>query len=426
MRIQFVIARPDMVSDFCQQPLETLYAATVLRHRGHAVRIADLRVEGPPRLLPERPDAVFLVTQTYDLTQCYSITLRGASAAVDHVRWLWPGVPIVATGVHASLEPAMTARELRCDAALPGEVEAAVPWLVERMASDSSGWRGELARAPRLVDPDSLPVPDLDLVDLDSYYGEVVSPRHRSVFRSRTGLVFANRGCPYQCAYCFVWFGRRVRRRRPDQVLEELRVQLDHGVRDFFFLDYTFTLSRDWVLGLCEGVREARLDISWICQTRCEHVDDDLLRAMRAAGCAAVFYGVESPWIAAMDMLKPTPRHLIDRTIERTTAAGLVPMLFILIGLENQDPEKAAALRAWLGGLDARFDASVLLPRPFTRLWDQLTTGRAQPTSWEGYQEMADRLQCTHFLPPAVRAFQDSIFRLPNYLGNAPKLPARQ
>jgi anaerobic magnesium-protoporphyrin IX monomethyl ester cyclase len=420
VNILFLIAEPDMASDFCQQPIEVLYTAAILRAAGHESHVVDLRVSEWDTATRAAADLVVLVTQTYDLTQCFSITLRKSADAVQAARLRWPDTPIVAAGVHASLEPAMTTRELRCDASLPGELEAAVPWLVARMTTDPEAFRHDLRQAPASVDPASLPVPDFDLIDVDAYYGEVVSPGHQSVLRARTGLVFANRGCPYSCDYCFVWFGSRIRQRRAEQVVAELTAQRNRGVRDFFFLDYTFTLQRAWVLELCDLIKQADLDISWICQTRCERVDEELLTAMRAAGCSGVFFGVESPWIAESDMHKPTPRATIDHAVEITRAANLMPFLFILVGLENKDPVRRKQLISWLSDVPAMFDASSLLPRPHTSLWSRYTANLPAPTSWEQYQQVAEQLQSTYFLPPTMRGFYESIAQLPNYVGNIP------
>ncbi|HZN19318.1 MAG TPA: radical SAM protein [Micromonosporaceae bacterium] len=425
MRVELVVCQPDMPSDFCQQPLETLYAATLLEGCGHDVGVIDLRVADLPENRLGQADVMFLVTQTYDLTQCYSISLSGSRRTVADLRRRAPGVPLVAVGVHASLEPEMTARDLGCDAALPGELESAVPWLVAQLGEDPLAYRGDLSRAPRAADLGSLPVPNLGLVDVDRYYGEVVAPGHRSILRGTTGLVFANRGCPYSCAYCFVWFGSRMRWREPGQVAAELAAQVRAGVRDFFFLDYTFTLRRSWVVDLCERIADSGLDISWICQTRCEKVDPDLLAVMRAAGCRGVFYGVESPWIAETDMLKPTPRGVIERAISDTVEAGILPMVFVLVGLENEDPAKARELQAWLAGLPAVFDVSTLLPRPFTTLWERYTAGLPRPRSWDGYQALADTIRDRHFTPPALREVQQAITALPNYAGNAVAVAGR-
>lgn len=416
-----LVATPDRPLLFVQQPVESLYAATVLGAAGHQVTIVDTRVSTIEAELTERPDLFFLITQTYDLTQCNSISLDNSRRLAADVRERHPGVPIVAAGMHASLEPEMTKRDLGVDAALPGEVEVSIPWLAGRFQEDPGVLRGTLDEAPRQADPAALPVPDYDLVDVHKYWGEVIDPVDGEIRAGTTGLIFANRGCPYECSYCFVWFGAKIRRREPSQVVAELRAQRERGVKSFFFLDYTFTIIPAWVRELCVLIREAKLDISWICQTRVERVTPELLADMRSAGCNGVFYGVESPWIADLDMEKPTSRAVIEKAIHDTNDAGIRPLIFILFGTESGDQKKAQELHDFLRDLPAVFHPSVLLPRPFTSLWNRHTEGMAKPASWAEYSRISTGLQEGIVQAAKVTDVHERILLLPNYVENKMK-----
>jgi hypothetical protein len=256
------------------------------------------------------------------------------------------------------------------------------------------------------------------MLDLSPYWSEFVDPADNTVYRGTTGLLFANRGCPYACTYCFVWFGQKIRKRNPAQVIDEIRAQVAMGIRHFFFLDYTFTISKPWVRELCAQLREADLGVSWICQTRCERVDPEILSDIRSAGCRGVFYGVESPWIGETSLEKPTPRPLIEQTIEQTLAAGIHTFLFILFGTENNDEAKAQELYEWLRGLPCTFLTNALLPRPFTALWDECTKDMPEPKTWAEYAAIAEDLSENVFSSPKMRAIQARIHELPNYIGN--------
>lgn len=417
MRICLLVAVPDRPLLFVQQPVEALYTATLLRQRGHEAWIVDARLGEVDGSLAERPDLVVLITQTYDLTQCNSISLERPRELVATVRRHHPGVPVVAAGFHASMEPEMTRRDLGVDASLPGELESAVPWLVDRMTEDRTVLDGSLAGAPQQVDPNTLPVPDYDLVDVTRYWGETVAD-DGTLRNGTTGLVFANRGCPYTCSYCMVWFGSKIRRREPRQVVAEMRAQYERGVRHFFFLDYTFTIVPTWVEELCELLRAEQWDASWICQTRVERVNEPLLRSMRSAGCRGIFYGVESPWISELDMDKPTSREAIETAVRQTSEAGIEPLIFILFGTENGDPDKARELHDFLRDLPATFHPSVLLPRPFTTLWNRHTQGIDKPTSWAEYERIASELQREITGRAEVGAVHQEILLLPNYVEN--------
>ncbi|TCB99658.1 B12-binding domain-containing radical SAM protein [Micromonospora zingiberis] len=416
MKICLLVAMPDRPLLFVQQPVESLYTATILRQQGHDAYLVDARL-GEDQVKLGDPDLVIVITQTYDLTQCNSISLEKSRELVAMVRQRHPGVPIVAAGVHASMEPEMTRRDLDVDASLPGELESAVPAFVARVTADPLALHGPFDDIPQQVDPQTLPVPDYDLVDVHRYWGEVVDPSG-AIRNGTTGLIFANRGCPYTCSYCFVWFGAKIRRRDPEQVVAEMRAQRERGVRHFFFLDYTFTIVPTWVRELCALIRAEKLDVSWICQTRVERVNPELLADMRSAGCTGIFYGVESPWIADLDMDKPTGREAIEEAVRQTNDAGIQPLVFILFGTENGDPAKARELHDFLRDLPATFHPSVLLPRPFTSLWNKHTEGMARPTSWTEYAQVASELQREILGRSEVGAVHKEILLLPNYVEN--------
>jgi radical SAM superfamily enzyme YgiQ (UPF0313 family) len=201
-----------------------------------------------------------------------------------------------------------------------------------------------------------------------------------------------------------------------------MRAQVAMGIRHFFFLDYTSTISKPWVRELCDLLREADLGVSWICQTRVDRVDPEILADMRSAGCGGVFYGVESPWIGETSLEKPTPRPLIDQAIQMTLDAGIHPMLFILFGTENDDEAKAVQLYEWLRDLPCTFLTNALLPRPFTALWDQCTKDMPEPRTWAEYAAIAEDLSENVFSSPKMRAVQARIHELPNYVGNLPRV----
>jgi radical SAM superfamily enzyme YgiQ (UPF0313 family) len=324
---------------------------------------------------------------------------------------------IVAAGVHGDIEPGITSASLGLPC-LPGEIEASVPWLAQRLGENGGHLESiDLQKAPRQVIPNDLPTPAYESVDMSAYVGEIVDEATRKIYFGRAGLVFANRGCPYTCSYCFVWFGRKLRIRDPQKVLQDILAQRDSGTRHFFFLDYTFTFDRAWTLELCKLLRTQAPDVTWVCQTRCENVDADILSAMRAGGCVGVFYGIETPWIAGTTMRKRTKREVIDKALEDTVTAGLHPFVFVLLGLEGYSSERRDELLSWLRDLPATFSARPLLPRPHTRLFP-VPAGQS-PKSWPELEEESVRLG-NEYWPPELDDLQRQLLALPNNVLNAP------
>lgn len=121
-------------------------------------------------------------------------------------------------------------------------------------------------------------------------------PRDGYRFSFARGAPFAtvltDYGCPYPCSFCVIGtLGFQTR--SVEDVLEELDDLRARGIREVFFLDQTFGVKRQRALELCAALEE-RGDLSWTAFTRPDTADEELLAAMKRAGCHTVILGVES------------------------------------------------------------------------------------------------------------------------------------
>jgi len=66
------------------------------------------------------------------------------------------------------------------------------------------------------------------------------------------------------------------------------------GIKEVFFRDYTFTMNKEITKQLCREIVNNKIDITWICVTRTDCVDRELLILMKDAGCHTIQFGVES------------------------------------------------------------------------------------------------------------------------------------
>jgi tetratricopeptide (TPR) repeat protein len=72
------------------------------------------------------------------------------------------------------------------------------------------------------------------------------------------------------------------------------RAARHHDQHTIAIKDDTFTAHRRRVLRICAGIQAQRLEIAWSCETRADHLDEEMLCAMRRAGCQRISLGVES------------------------------------------------------------------------------------------------------------------------------------
>lgn len=108
----------------------------------------------------------------------------------------------------------------------------------------------------------------------------------------RFATVLSDYGCPFPCSFCVI--GTLGFQTRPvADVLEELDHLRGRGIHEIFFLDQTFGVKRARALELCAAM-EGRGDLAWTAFTRPDTADDELLAAMRRAGCHTLIMGAES------------------------------------------------------------------------------------------------------------------------------------
>jgi radical SAM superfamily enzyme YgiQ (UPF0313 family) len=141
---------------------------------------------------------------------------------------------------------------------------------------------------PFIADLDDLPIPMYELLPLQHY----LMPLMDGPFC----FVVTSRGCPAGCTYCIkhVSYGPTMRLRSPAKLIEEIKVLGKLGVHNIHMYADLFTVNRDQVIGLCNGIIEAGLKINWTCNSRVDFVDPEMLALMRKSGCWYMAWGLES------------------------------------------------------------------------------------------------------------------------------------
>jgi radical SAM superfamily enzyme YgiQ (UPF0313 family) len=141
---------------------------------------------------------------------------------------------------------------------------------------------------PYIADLNDLPMPMYELLPLDRYRIPLIKGPY--------AFVVTSRGCPAGCTYCIkhVSYGPTMRLRSAENLLAEIKTLVKLGVRHIHMYADLFTVNRDQVLAICEGLREAKLNIRWTCNSRVDFVDREMLQAMAASGCYYIAWGLES------------------------------------------------------------------------------------------------------------------------------------
>lgn len=258
MKITFI--RLNMFEDISSDAMKPVLFAVIksLTPAEHEICFLDERVER----LPERIDSDIIAfsVETYTAKRAYILAKKYKTK--DNV--------IVMGGFHAGV---MSDEMLRyADTVLVGDAEDT--W-GEFLADCVRG-----TPAHKYISEEKHPltaVPDIPGVYRHKYYG--------------VGVYQLSRGCKFNCSFCSIkTMYRCVRRKSVDVIYEELKAARE---RILFFADDNLFYDKNSALELFRKI--APLKKKWACQISLDAArDDDILRAMKRAGCFLVLIGFES------------------------------------------------------------------------------------------------------------------------------------
>jgi anaerobic magnesium-protoporphyrin IX monomethyl ester cyclase len=190
------------------------------------------------------------------------------------------------------------------------------------------------ADRPFISNLDDLPLPRHELLPLDRYRAPMV--------RGAYAFVVTSRGCPAGCRFCIkhVSNGGAVRYRSPENVLAEIEQLLALNVRDIHMYADLFTINREHVLGICEGILQRGWKLRWTCNSRVDFVDAELLQIMARAGCWMISWGIES---GDEGMLKRMHKGItpaqVGQALRWSKQAHIMNWGYFIIGLPGETEE---------------------------------------------------------------------------------------
>ncbi len=253
----------------------------------------------------------------------------------------------------------------------------------------------------------SIPIPLHELfIDKDYRYPFVLS--------TRFATVMTEYGCPYKCAFCVM--GTLGHKLRPvENVMEELTALQKLGIRDIFFIDQSFGSDRERNIALCKTMREQTPGLRWVCFSRVDLVDEQILRTMKSAGCHTIIFGVET---AHAEMLEKYRKgYTLDQV--RSIFALMKKMKIrsvatFLLGLPGETWDSACETIAFARKLNCDFASiNIAVPRMGTdlRKW-ALEKGYIDPVSVQFDQSGQDIVMETETLTrEQLRALKQKAIR---------------
>jgi len=330
------------LSETPSPPLGLAYLASALSEAGVGVRILDLAVYPYSQSMLQtliddfKPQVagITAVTMTFD----------NAIGVIEDIKRIDPHILTIMGGPHVSFCARDTLKAYpQLDVIVLGEGERTIVELV-RAAHNGHAWAGVNGIAYRKGtkicftdkrDPieklDDLPLPDRRLIPLGRYraLGMPIS-------------LTTSRGCPFKCIFCVgrKMVGARVRYRSAARIVDEFEYLSSLNFHQINIADDLFTANKNHCNAVCDEIIKRGLQLKWTSFARVDTVSDAVLVKMKAAGCSAVSFGIES---ANPQILKTIKKGItlkqVEDAVNMCRKAAIMPFASFILGLPGETPE---------------------------------------------------------------------------------------
>jgi len=332
-------------------PLGLACLAAYLRERKIEVKVIDAPIEGFN--LDETADRAISSRAEIVGVSCLTENRYSAIKTLEEVKRRNPRIITIIGGLHATFSDKLILENYKfVDIVVRGEGEETLYELVKAIDKKKTldkilgiSFRkngGIIINPPRpfIENIENLPIPAYDLFPMEKY----PLPPDVKIRVNQTSLVTTSRGCPMGCKFCettHAW-GRKVRSASAEKLFEEVKYLYDNFKVDYIrFADDLFTLKKDKVIEFCNLLIKSKLPIKFRIQARVDSVDEEMLKALKKAGCDLIEYGAES---GSDKVLKAVGKNItvekIKKAVELTRKSGIEIKYFLIVGLLEETPKE--------------------------------------------------------------------------------------
>lgn len=393
---RILLIMPPMPQAMGAPYLGQLYVAASARAAGHEVRCLDLAAPLAPQGQAAVDAAKNLVKSFRPDITGMTLFTYGALAAYRLAKALGPDAGLlVAGGPHPTVLPEEPVVH-GFDVAIAGEGEHAIVALAAAVDAGTDlhrvpgvttrgqgGASGSTAveflsgpPSPMLTgeDLDALPFPHTayDCFDMAVYTGDgntVVS-----------GGIMSSRGCPARCTFCANYVtGRGYRFRSTQDIVAEIEtLRATYGINNVPFWDDAFTARRPRLNDICDAFinTPALRGMTWTVITPGNMVKPFDLQRMRAAGCVAINFGIESGDLNVLKAIQKgqRPQQVFD-AVRAAKDAGMQTIVNFMFGFPEEGVTELGNTLAFMERLAPHTDyfntRGVLVPFPGTAVYDR-------------------------------------------------------
>ncbi len=334
---------------------------------------------------------------------CTTSTFLDGVRLAELAKSVLPNLQVVSGGAHVS---ALKERVLEdfpmIDFVVVGEGEQTLSELVESGPKEAASVQGVVYRKTggevcftgyraKGIDLDTLPFPAYEKLE---GYPQAYKLTIFNYPKTPNSSCVSSRGCPYACSYCDrSVFRRSFRYNSAEYMYEHLSYLKERfGVRHVIFYDDQFTFNRKRIEDFTRMLIDHPLEMTFTCAVRAEHIDFDLLRQMKTAGCWMISLGIETgdENLLAQHRQNANLSLLADK-IRLIKQAGIRTKGLFMMGLPGETESSIKKSMDYVFSLPLDdFNLAKFTPFPGSPIYEKIHELGKFDEDWE-------KMDCMHF-----------------------------
>lgn len=364
------------------------YMYSIFEQFGHEVRFYD-------KMPDNDPDISIIATSAVDYKNEIKFAKTIKKNSHSKVGFI---------GAFATTNPDLFLKE--GDFVISGEPEEATSRIAQRKVELNGIIISELIK-----DLDSLPLPNWDEHPINEY-------GYYPLLKKKPFLpILSSRGCPYDCSYCpyMVLETPLWRKHSPNRVVDEIERNVErYGMRSMVFRDPLFSLVRKRTEDICKEMIKRKLKVDWVCETRVDNLDEELIDLMYEAGLKAINIGVEAFDLDLLKKLnrKPPSHELQERIVNHAEDIGVKMMAFYVLGIPGQtkeDVERTLEYSRYLNSSFAQF--TIATPYPGTKFYEDVKSDVVEIDDWQKMNGFQPLIKLKNFTPDEILKVKERAYK---------------
>ncbi|MEM2115486.1 MAG: radical SAM protein [Candidatus Woesearchaeota archaeon] len=252
-----------------------------------------------------------------------------------------------------------------CDIVVIGEGEIPLKKIVKLMIKKEIVKTEELLNCPELKKIENIlyqvdgkiiltPKKNYDKIDFVSRKFDLITDLEEHIknwpymdyFPKRRGIsIITSRSCGFNCSFCQPTlkkiFGEKIKY-IPIEIIKKELIELNqkYKIDAFMAHDDNLTANYSHLRNFCNMLNELKregIEFKWICNSRCDTIDEEKIKLLAKANCVEIRYGIET-WnenIRSNFLNKKISNKKVYDTIKLTKNHNILCFGFFMLGYPN-------------------------------------------------------------------------------------------